>query len=133
MNEIRNLTLGLAMLASAGGPALATLPPASPEAKAQVEEAKAKSAWQDKVAAYQLCQSQDRVVAAYRRDQKAAGQAVPAANAQAPPCQDPGPYASPLSQKPLEVSGAHSPPGTATTPPSQKATAAETMGTKKPQ
>ena len=131
MNEIRNFTLGLALLAGVGGPALATLPPASPQAKAQAEEGKAKAAWQDKVAAYQLCQSQNRVAEAYRRDQKAAGKAVAAAPPQATPCQDPGQFASPLSQKPLEVSGAHSPPGTAATPPSQKATAAETMGTKK--
>jgi len=47
-------------------------------------------------------------------------------------CQEPGPYASPLAQKPLEASGAHSPPGPATSPPSQNAPAAETMGSKKP-
>ena len=43
MNEIRNFTLGLALLAGVGGPALATLPPASPQAKAQAEEGKAKA------------------------------------------------------------------------------------------
>ena len=71
------------------------------------------------------------MVEAYRRGQKSGGKPVPPATSGVP-CQDPGPYASPLHQKPLEVSGAHSPPGTATTPPSQKATAAQTMGTKEP-
>jgi len=36
-----------------------------------------------------------------------------------PPCSDPGPFAyNPPEQKPLETSGAHSPAGTATSPPS---------------
>ncbi len=130
---INRFTMVVALLGLAAANALAVLPPASEAAKAAAEEAKAKSAWQDKVAAYQLCQSQDRVAEAYRRDQKAAGKPVPSGSASAPPCEAPGPFTSPQSQKPLEAAGAHSPPGTAASPPSQKATAAETMGTKKPQ
>ena len=45
-----------------------------------------------------------------------------------PPCADPGPFAMPVTPavaKPLEAAGAHSPTGTAVSPPSTKATAAE--------
>jgi hypothetical protein len=39
-----------------------------------------------------------------------------------PPCADPGPFAyAPPEQKPLEASGAHSPPATASSPPSVRA------------
>lgn len=131
MRLINGLTASWALLALCAGHAAAALPPASEAAKAQAEEARARSAWQDKVAAYELCRSQDQVVEAYRRDQKAAGKPVPAPTAQGTPCQAPGPFASPPSQKPLEAAGAHSPPGTATSPPNRKATAAETMGTQK--
>lgn len=81
----------------------AKLPPPSGEAKAKAEEAKAKAAWSDKVAAYQLCLAQDRVAAYYRKHhsteskQAAAAPAPkqegqPAVSAAIPPCQDPGPY-----------------------------------------
>ncbi len=44
---------------------------------------------------------------------------TPVAAAPPPPCQDPGPFAyNPPEQKPLETSGAHSPSGTAASPPS---------------
>jgi hypothetical protein len=108
--------------------ASATLPPAPEAAKQQAAENAAKSAWADKVAAYQLCLSQDRIAEAYRRDHPQAARPVPT-----PPCSDPGPYVSPLAQKPLEASGAHSPPATASTPPSTNATAAELTGSKKAQ
>jgi hypothetical protein len=110
--------------------ALAKLPPPSDEAKAKADEAKAKTAHGDKVAAYKLCQSMDKVAATYLADRKKAGKEVkPVAT---PPCTDPGPFAyTPQSQKPLEASGAHSPPGKATTPPSNKATAADHAAAKK--
>lgn len=110
-------------------PALATLPPAPDAAKAQAKEAAAKSAWTDKVGAYKLCLSMDRVAEGYRKSRPDAP-----APQQTPPCADPGPYVSPVtpeSQKPLEASGAHSPPGTATSPPSTNATAAELQGSAK--
>jgi hypothetical protein len=114
----------------AGGAVQAALPPVPEAAKVQAAEASARSAWQDKVAAYRLCLTQDRVAETYRKDLKGAGRPVPTPVSTSA-CQDPGPFASPTAQKPLEASGAHSPPGTASTPPSTKATAAETMGTKK--
>ena len=50
-----------------------------------------------------------------------------------PPCADPGPFAyTPPDQKPLETSGAHSPSGTASTPPSVRPEAATMAPAKKP-
>ena len=72
-----------------------------PVPQAKADEAKQKTAWSDKVAAYQLCQAQDRVAASYRKAkgaqpkaQTADAAAAPAASAAPtiPPCQDPGPY-----------------------------------------
>ena len=51
---------------------------------------------------------------------------TPVAAAPPPPCQDPGPFAyNPPEQKPLETSGAHSPSGTAASPPSVQPNAAQ--------
>jgi hypothetical protein len=110
------------------GTALAKLPPPTPEAQAQAAEAASKAAWSGKVAQYQTCIAQDRAVEAYRKT----AQASPAKSAVSiPPCVDPGPYVSaitPPANKPLEASGAHSPPGLAVSPPSNKATASEIAG-----
>jgi hypothetical protein len=81
------LGCALANLASAKLPAL------SDEAKAKADETKAKAAWGDKVAAYKLCLSQDKVAAQYM---KAKGAEAKPATA-TPPCQDPGPYAAPVA------------------------------------
>jgi hypothetical protein len=107
----------------------AKLPPLSPDAQAKADEAKAKAAWTDKVAAYKLCQSMDKVAASYRASAKEAKPAQPT-----PPCTDPGPYVAtaPAASKPIEAAGAHSPPATATTPPNATtATQAQTQGPKK--
>jgi len=55
--------------------ALATLPPLTPDAQAAADLAKAKTAYGDKVGAYQLCQAQNRVADRF----KLAGTAAPAA------------------------------------------------------
>ncbi len=48
------------------------------------------------------------------------------------PCADPGPFAyNPPEQKPLEASGAHSPAGNATSPPSVRAESAQMAPAKK--
>ncbi|HEX8886004.1 MAG TPA: hypothetical protein VF797_16065 [Noviherbaspirillum sp.] len=110
MNKLLIALLGMSL----AGAALAKLPPLSPEAQAKADEAKQKTAWSDKVAAYQLCQAQDRVAATYRKAKgaqpkaqtpagapadaaaaaSASAAAAPAASAAPaiPPCQDPGPY-----------------------------------------
>lgn len=122
----------LLVLAAASGLAGAKLPPLSDDAKAKAAEAAAKSAWGDKVGAYQLCLAMDKVAARYLADAAKAGKTLqPAAT---PPCADPGPfaYAPPATAKPLEAAGAHSPAATAVAPPSGKTPAAELPPAKKP-
>ena len=112
------------VLAALGGAAFAKLPPLSDEAKAKAAEAAARAAWTGKVDAFLLCKSQDKVAAAYLKSAKAAGKDTkpPVATAA---CADPGPFAyTPPEQKPLEAAGAHSPPGTASSPPNTKTPAA---------
>ena len=102
-------TAGVCTLASA------KLPAPSPEAAAKAAEATAKAAWAGKVDNYKLCQSQDRVAAHYRKTTLSAKPAAATGAA----CTDPGPFAyTPPADKPAEAAGAHSPPGTASSPPS---------------
>lgn len=141
-------------LALACGSAAAKLPPPDDAAKAKAAETAARAAWQAKVDGYQLCKAQDRVAALYKANAakqartapagtalpvsttpapRAAASAAgagaagtPVAAAPPPPCQDPGPFAyNPPEQKPLETSGAHSPSGTAASPPSVQPNAAQ--------
>ena len=116
-----------ALLAMLAVPAFARLPAPSDEARAKAAEVAAKSAWSDKVGAYQLCRAMDRVAGAYRTSSKAAGQEAPAA-VETPACADPGPFVAPVAAPPLEASGAHSPAAMATSPPGSNATAAELQG-----
>ncbi len=122
----------LLLLAAVSAVAGAKLPPPSDEAKAKAAEAAAKSAWNDKVGAYQLCLVSDKLAARYLADAAKAGKTLhPVAT---PPCADPGPfaYAPPAPAKPLEAAGAHSPAATAVAPPSDKMPAAEQTPAKKP-
>ncbi len=108
------------------GCALAKLPPPDEAAKVQATENAAKAAWTDKVALYQLCNAQDRTADAYRRNAQAAGKEV-LAPVPTTPCTAPGPFvfpSTPIASKPLEAAGAHSPPGTATSPPNTAVPAA---------
>jgi hypothetical protein len=126
---MRTLSVAVLMAALLAGPAGAKLPPLSDDAKAKAAEAAAKAAWTDKVGLYQLCKSMDRVADAYRKSPSAAGKEIPGPTAT--PCVDPGPYATPVTpaaSKPLEAAGAHSPSGTATSPPSTNATSAQIQG-----
>ena len=132
----------LALAASAIALAVsAKLPPPDDAAKAKAAETAAKAAWQGKVDAYELCKVQDKIAAKYgkhagKAEAKAAAPAAkpaasgatptPAVASAPPPCADPGPFAyNPPEQKPLETSEAHSPAGTATSPPSVKAESAK--------
>jgi hypothetical protein len=119
--------VGIIVLGLCTGAAVAKLPPLSDEAKAKADETKAKAAWTDKVNAYKLCQVQDKVVAGYLAGAKKAGKDVkPVATAA---CVEPGPFAyTPPSDKPLEASGAHSPPGKAVSPPSKNTPAKDAQG-----
>jgi len=132
--SMRLASISISLVAAAiATQATATLPPPSDAAVAQAAEAKAKAAWADKVGAFQTCRSMDRTAEAYRQSLKGAGKDAPPAMP-TPPCTDPGPYVSPATasaSKPLEASGAHSPPGQAVTPPSTKVPAAEMTDAKK--
>jgi hypothetical protein len=112
--------------------ALAKLPPPSDEAKAKAAEAAAKTAYSNKVAAYQLCKSMDRVAGLYLASARKNGKDVKPT--ETPPCSDPGPFvaADATDKKPLEAAGAHSPPATAATPPNTKQPAASIEKTAKP-
>ena len=118
----------LLIAAALTGPALAKIPPPSDEAKAKAAEAAAKTAWSDKVGAYKMCLSMDKVADSYRKGAKAAGTEASAPSV-TPACTDPGPFTiTPTASKPLEAAGAHSPAGTATSPPSTNATSAQLSG-----
>ena len=84
-------TLIAALLAAPAFAALAKLPPLGDEAKAKAAEAAAKTAWTDKVGAFQLCRAMERTAAHYRRTAKGAKPAV-----ETPPCADPGPFVAPV-------------------------------------
>lgn len=109
------------VLAGVSVAALAKLPALSDEAKAKAAEAAAKAAWAGKVDNYLLCKSLDRVAAGYYKTAKAAGK-DPKPPTATPPCADPGAfvYTPPEAAKPIEAAGAHSPSGTAASPPSTK-------------
>ncbi len=135
MNRMTRVAAAIA-LGTYGAWTSAALPPVTPEAKAKAAETAAKGAWTDKVGAYQTCVAMDRTAEAYRRDMKAAGKEAPAPT-QTPACADPGPFVynptpiTPTASKPLEASGAHSPPGQAISPPSTNTPAGEIAGAKK--
>lgn len=142
-------TLAPLLIALAAPWALAKLPAPvlDDAAKAKAEEAKARSAWQAKLDAFQLCRAQDRVVAHFRQGGSKPSSAstngsggTPSAGASASaqavatagtgptvaPCVDPGPFAyTPPAQMPLEAAGAHSPAANPGTPPSVREPAAQ--------
>ncbi len=110
--------LGVCTLAAAKLPT----PTPSPESASKAAETAAKAGWSGKVDNYKLCLAQDRVAAYYR---KTTPGATPSAMEGAS-CADPGVFAyTPPQSKPLEAAGAHSPPGTASSPPSTLVPAAE--------
>lgn len=86
-----NMTLIKALAAAAVAvlplSAFAKLPPPSDEAKAKAAETKNKSMWTDKVAAYKLCEVQDRIAARYLKEQHKSKPAIAM-----PSCQNPGAY-----------------------------------------
>ena len=79
--------IAFAFCAFAASSVMATLPPLSPEAQEAAALAKAKTAYGDKVSAYQLCQAQNRVADRF----KMSGTAAPAA------CTAPPPFVAPVA------------------------------------
>jgi hypothetical protein len=113
---MKNWLIAIVSVAAAGT-ALAKLPAPSDEAKAAAEATKAKSAWSDKVAAYQLCQSQDKLASRYLKEKGKSKSAV-----ETPACADPGPYVAPVAAAPAAAGAAPAAP--AATAPAAPAAAA---------
>lgn len=93
MKKMMKTLCAASVLALLSSVAAAKLPAPSDEAKAKAAEAAAKAAWAGKVDAFKLCQSQDRVVAHYKKA-PVAKDANPAVKGAAPAsaCVDPGPF-----------------------------------------
>lgn len=96
MNTMMKSVCAAVALLLLGSVASAKLPAPvlSDEAKAKAAEAKAKTAWAGKVEAYQLCKSQDKAVAHYKKVPvpKEVKPAKGAASAPPGACVDPGPF-----------------------------------------
>ncbi|MCO5399794.1 hypothetical protein [Ralstonia soli] len=90
MTRAAGMAFAAAMLSLTSGLAGAKLPAPTEDQKAQAELAKAKTAWGDKVAAFQLCKAQDKVVTGYQASGKGAHTQSGA------PCADPGPFVPPV-------------------------------------
>jgi len=109
---------GVMGAACACSAALAKLPPPSAEEKASAAAAAEKSAWSNKVAAYELCQLQDKLAARYFASARAAGKdAKPAVPT--PSCADPGTFVAKAAPS-IEPAGARSAAATANQPPNVK-------------
>ena len=93
---MKRMLMLIALAAGAVGTqgALAKLPPPTDAQQAKSAETKARTAWADKVAAFQLCKSQDRIAARYYGDMKARGNATHDP-VQTAACADPGPFVAP--------------------------------------
>lgn len=89
MKPFATITILVAALFAAG--ALAKLPDVTPEAKAKAELTKAENAHKDKIANYQLCQSQDKTAKKYLASAEGKGKKP----ASLPPCADPGKFVPP--------------------------------------
>ncbi len=82
--------IAFAFCAFAASSVMAALPPLTPEAQEAANLAKAKTAYGDRMGAYQLCQAQNRVADRF----KVAGTPAPAACAAPPPFVPPGTVAA---------------------------------------
>ncbi|MBP0633957.1 hypothetical protein [Cupriavidus sp. AcVe19-6a] len=116
----RTLTLiALAAGATLSAGALAKLPPPSEAQQAKAAETKARAAWSDKVAAFQLCRAQDRIATRYYAERQAQGKDARAA-VQTAACADPGPFVAPVSATPPAAPPTAPVPAVASTGPDAK-------------
>jgi hypothetical protein len=94
MTRALGMALASAALSLVSGWACAKLPAPTEAQKAKADADKAKAAWGDKVAAFQLCKAQDKAASAYQASGKGA-HTQPGA-----PCVDPGPFGPPAPAAP---------------------------------
>ena len=111
--------LAFAALAAASA-SHAKIPPPSPEAKAAADAKKSKTEWTEKMAAYKLCQTQDRIAARYFKMHENATKPT----VEVPPCTAPEPYVEAGATSIGQVGVADSKPmpaaGKEPTPPAKK-------------
>lgn len=88
---MKHLLIASAMLVALSAHAKLPTPVLDDAAKAKAAEAKAKADHGNKVAAYKLCQYQDKAASAYFKTASSTGKAVKPAVA-TPPCANPGPF-----------------------------------------
>jgi hypothetical protein len=100
---MKKILFALAISAIAAA-ATAKLPPLSDEAKAKAAETQAKAAHGTKVAAYQLCLSQDKVAVKFADKSRAVAPG---------PCVNPGPFVPEIAAAPAVVVPAAAAPAVA--------------------
>lgn len=90
---MKAIVIAAALGLAAGAPAWAKLPvpQLTEEQKIKAEEAKQRTAWSGKVAAYQQCQAENAVAEKYAKAMKAQGKDVKIGDLAA--CTNPGPFA----------------------------------------
>jgi hypothetical protein len=103
--------------------ALAKLPEATQAEKALMQQNIARQTLLTKQDAFESCVAQNKLVKKYQDSLRAQGKPVPV-SMDTGPCADPGTFkadgGTPIVNRPIEASEAHSPTGTAVTAPSSK-------------
>jgi hypothetical protein len=115
--------IALVILSGAHCLALAKLPEATPAEKALMQQNIDRQTLLTKQDAFESCIAQNKIVKKYQDSLRAQGKAVPV-SIDTGPCADPGLFkadgGTPIVNRPIEASEAHSPTGTAVSPPSSK-------------
>ncbi len=102
---------------------LAKLPEATQAEKALMQQNISRQTLLTKQDAFESCVAQNKIVKKYQDSLRAQGKAIPV-SMDTGPCTDPSTFkadgGTPIGNRPIEASEAHSPPGTAVTAPSSK-------------
>jgi hypothetical protein len=113
----------LVIISSAHCFAQAKLPEATQAEKALMQQNIARQTLLTKQDTFENCVTQNKIVKKYQDSLRAQGKAVPV-SVDTGPCADPGTFkadgGTPIVNRPIEASEAHSPTGTAVSPPSSK-------------
>jgi hypothetical protein len=125
--------IALAILSGAHCFSQAKLPEATQAEKALMQQNITRQTLITKQDAFESCVAQNKIVKRYQDSLRAQGKAVPV-SVDTGPCADPGFFkadgGTPILNRPIEASEAHSPTGTAVSPPSSKTPQSE-LPTKK--
>jgi hypothetical protein len=131
--RLSKAAIALLVLSGAHCILLAKLPESTPAEKALMQQNIARQTLLTKQDAFESCIAQNKIVKKYQDSLRAQGKAIPV-GMDTGPCSDPGPFkadgGTPIVNRPIEASEAHSPTGTAVSPPSSKTPQSE-LPTKK--